>query len=96
VVGSEAFLLRWFAADEADRLMCVNLGRDLDWQPVTEPLAAPPQGREWRQLWSSERFEYGGAGTPAFNAKSWFVPGHTAIVLEAVVHAEDGASCKTS
>jgi maltooligosyltrehalose trehalohydrolase len=97
VVGPEAFLLRWFAEDEGDRLLCVNLGRDLDWQPVTEPLAAAPKDREWRLLWSSEQFEYGGAGTAAFDAKGWVVPGHTAIVLEAMVDAtEEGGTCRTT
>lgn len=84
VVGPEAFLLRWLPEDEQDRLMCVNLGRDFEWRPTGEPLSAPPAGKEWRLLWSSEDFEYGGAGTPPFDAKGWVLPGHTAIVLEAV------------
>jgi maltooligosyltrehalose trehalohydrolase len=97
VVGPEAFMLRWFADQEDDRLLCVNLGRDLDWNPVTEPLAAPPRGREWRLLWSSEQFEYGGAGTPEFNPRNWVLPGHTAIVLEAVARDRDKATerCRT-
>jgi maltooligosyltrehalose trehalohydrolase len=84
VVGEEAFLLRWFAPDERDRLLCVNLGRDLNWRPVAEPLAAPPRRHDWRLLWSSEQFEYGGAGTPEFDPQGWILPGHNAIVLEAV------------
>ena len=88
VVGPEAFLLRWLPEDEQDRLMCVNLGRDFEWRPTGEPLAAPPAGKEWRLLWSSESFEYGGAGTPPFDAKGWVLPGHTAIVLEAVGASE--------
>jgi len=98
VVGPEAFLLRWFADQENDRLLCVNLGRDLDWRPVTEPLAAPPRGRVWKLLWSSEDYEYGGAGTPEFNPRDWVLPGHTAIVLEPVVapHGEANATrCRT-
>jgi maltooligosyltrehalose trehalohydrolase len=94
VIGPEAFLLRWMPADENDRLLCVNLGRDLSWQPVTEPLAAAPAKCDWKLLWSSERFEYGGAGTPPFDAKGWVVPGHTAIVLEAVATGETGP-CRT-
>lgn len=83
VVGPEAFVLRWFSPDENDRLLCVNLGRDMDWRPVPEPLAAPPRNQDWRLLWSSERYEYGGAGTAEFNPRDWIIPGHTAIVLEA-------------
>jgi maltooligosyltrehalose trehalohydrolase len=98
VVGAEALLLRWVADDGNDRLMCVNLGRDLQWRTVSEPLTAPPRGRQWQLLWSSEEFHYGGAGTPQFNPESWVLPGHTAIVLA----AEESASqlqgippCKT-
>jgi maltooligosyltrehalose trehalohydrolase len=94
VVGPEALLLRWMPPNENDRLLCVNLGRDLSWQPVTEPLAAAPAKRQWRLLWSSEQFEYGGAGTPPFDAKGWVVPGHTAIVLEAVESREE-EPCRT-
>ncbi|MBA3482687.1 MAG: malto-oligosyltrehalose trehalohydrolase [Pirellulales bacterium] len=88
VVGPEAFLLRWLPEDEQDRLMCVNLGRDFQWRPTGEPLSAPPAGKEWRLLWSSEDFEYGGAGTPPFDSKGWVLPGHTAIVLEAVAQGD--------
>lgn len=84
VVGPEAFILRWFAPEENDRLLCVNLGRDMDWRPVPEPLAAPPRGHDWRLLWASEQFEYAGAGAAEFSARDWIIPGHTAIVLEAV------------
>jgi maltooligosyltrehalose trehalohydrolase len=95
VICSEGFLLRWMPEDERDRLLCVNLGRDVDWRPVTEPLAAAPQGCEWRVLWSSEQFQYGGAGTPPFDAKGWVIPGHTAIVLEAVPREPAGEACRT-
>jgi maltooligosyltrehalose trehalohydrolase len=97
VVGPEAFLLRWLAGDENDRMLCVNLGRDLEWSPVTEPLAAPPRGREWQLLWSSEDYQYGGAGTPEFDPTGWVLPGHTAIVLEATEQPANAAAenCRT-
>jgi maltooligosyltrehalose trehalohydrolase len=60
-----------------------DLGRDFEGRPTGEPLSAPPEGKEWRLLWSSEDFEYGGAGTSPFDAKGWVLPGPTAIVLEA-------------
>ena len=47
VIGPEAFLLRWFGEDYDDRLAIFNLGRDIDWQPVAEPLLAPPPERQW-------------------------------------------------
>ena len=92
VVGAEAFILRWFAPDGDDRLLCVNLGRDMDWRPVPEPLAAPPRDRGWRLLWSSEQFEYAGAGTAEFSARDWIIPGHTAIVLAATEEDPDEQS----
>jgi maltooligosyltrehalose trehalohydrolase len=89
VVGPEAFILRWFSPDENDRLLCVNLGRDMDWRPVPEPLAAPPRDQDWRLLWSSEQFEYAGAGAAEFNTRDWIIPGHTAIVLEAAPREDE-------
>ncbi|MCC6493432.1 MAG: malto-oligosyltrehalose trehalohydrolase [Pirellulales bacterium] len=97
VVGTEALLLRWEAPEGDDRMICANLGRDLEWRTVSEPLTAPPRGKQWRLLWSSELFEYGGAGTPEFDPENWILPGHTAIVLEAI-DGPDGAGrsrCRT-
>jgi maltooligosyltrehalose trehalohydrolase len=84
VIGPEAFLLRWFGDDYDDRLALFNLGRDIDWQIVAEPMLAPPPSRQWRLLWSSEEPYYGGAGTPGFDGKTWRVPGHAAVVFHAV------------
>ncbi len=83
VIGPEAFLLRWLDDTGDDRLALFNLGRDIDWYPVAEPLLAPPGGRRWRLLWSSEEPCYGGLGTPSFDGKSWPVPGHAAVVFRA-------------
>src|SRR3954468_7790475 len=66
VIGEHAWMLRFFADDsgESDRLLLVNLGRDLTLAPMPEPLLAPPEDRAWRILWSSEAPSYGGSGTP--------------------------------
>jgi maltooligosyltrehalose trehalohydrolase len=82
VLGAEAFVLRFFARDGADRLLVVNLGRDLHLQPAPEPLLAPPQGQRWETLWSSEHPRYGGAGTPPLEtSEGWRIPGHAAVAL---------------
>ena len=81
VLAAEAFLLRYFGGDGDDRLLLVNLGRDLDWRPVAEPLVAPPTGCQWQLLWSSENPRYGGLGTRLLDTQSWYLPGHAAIVL---------------
>lgn len=83
VVGPEAFLLRWFDQAGDDRLALFNLGRDIDWYPIAEPLLAPPAPRQWNLLWSSEEPCYGGLGTPAFDAKNWRAPAHAAVVFRA-------------
>jgi maltooligosyltrehalose trehalohydrolase len=81
VIGAEAFLLRFRSDEDDDRLLLVNLGCDLVWTPVAEPLAAPPQGRDWELLWSSEDPRYGGSGTGLLDTKQWRIPGHAAIAL---------------
>lgn len=84
VLGPEAFVLRFFGAAGDDRLLLINLGRDLHLDPVPEPLLAPPEEREWRLIWSSEDPRYGGSGTGAIESRSnWRVPSHAAAVLAA-------------
>jgi maltooligosyltrehalose trehalohydrolase len=85
VIGPEAFALRFFGADSCDRLLLVNLGRDLDLRPAPVPLLAPPSVRRWQLLWSSEDPKYGGGGTPEQDADSghWVLPGQAAVVLSA-------------
>ena len=81
VVGPEAFLLRFFGEDGDDRLLMLNLGRDLEYTPITEPLVIPPRDREWRVVWSSEDPRYGGSGIGLLDPKRWYFPGHAALVL---------------
>jgi maltooligosyltrehalose trehalohydrolase len=84
VLGPEAFVLRYFGeTPRQDRLLLVNLGRDLVNQPLPEPLLAPPAGCSWRVLFSSEEMRYGGNGPASLGRKEcWRLPGHAAFVLE--------------
>ncbi|HUS59076.1 MAG TPA: malto-oligosyltrehalose trehalohydrolase [Planctomycetota bacterium] len=84
VLGHDAFVLRFFGEAGDDRLLVVNLGRDLHFVPGPEPLLAPPlAGAPWALLWSSEHPRYGGSGTPALDAdEGWRIPGNAAVVLE--------------
>ncbi len=88
VLAAEAFLLRYFGEAGDDRLLLVNLGRDLEWRPMAQPLAAPPSGAEWRLLWSSEDPRYGGLGTRPLDMQNWYLPGHAAFVLSPQPRAE--------
>ena len=82
VLGDEAFVLRFFGEDDDDRLLLLNLGLDLNLSPAPEPLLAPPEGMEWRVLWSSEDPRYGGLGaTPLDAEERWFLPGYAAMAL---------------
>lgn len=82
VLNERAFLLRFLNAEMGDRLVLVNLGRDLVLRPAPEPLLAPPHDSAWELMWSSEAPAYGGDGavlpeTP----EGWRIPGHAAVVL---------------
>jgi maltooligosyltrehalose trehalohydrolase len=82
VLSGCAFALRRFAKDGEDRLLLVNLGPDLKPPSIPEPLVAPPSGREWELLWSSEHPDYGGNGTPELETPEyWRLPGQSALVL---------------
>jgi maltooligosyltrehalose trehalohydrolase len=98
VLGEECFVLRYFAGQDEDRLLVVNLGRDLHLDPAPEPLLAPPQRRLWDILWSSEDPRYLGNGTaPLDSDRNWIIPGHAAVVLRPVdaVEIENGAAPAT-
>jgi maltooligosyltrehalose trehalohydrolase len=82
VLGPCAFVIRYFAGDGDDRLLLVNLGRDLELDPAPEPLLAPPEGKGWQVRWSSEDPRYGGCGTvPPETEEHWRVPGEAALLL---------------
>jgi len=81
VFGTRAWLLRFFAED-ADRLLVVNLGPDLTMRPAPEPLLAPLEGQGWKILWSSEVSEYGGVGTPPLYRAGYLrIAAESALVL---------------
>jgi maltooligosyltrehalose trehalohydrolase len=79
-LGVGALLLRYLDAERGDRLLVINLDRDLDFTPVREPLLAPPVSTRWRLTWSSEAPQYGGHGLPPLNPDGpWRIPGGSAI-----------------
>jgi maltooligosyltrehalose trehalohydrolase len=82
VLTDEAWMLRFFSESGADRLLIVNLGRDLLFGPAPEPLLAPVEGQAWRLLWSSEAVIYGGSGIATQDTDgNWLIPGMSAAVL---------------
>jgi maltooligosyltrehalose trehalohydrolase len=83
VLGEQAFVLRYFLDNGQDRLLMVNLGRDLHLLTCPEPLLAPPEGMRWRTVLSTEDPRYGGGGTPAVDTagEGWRVLGEAAVAL---------------
>jgi maltooligosyltrehalose trehalohydrolase len=82
VLGPQAFCLRFFGDDGADRLLLINLGRDLHLAQAPEPLLAPPAGMIWAIRWSSLDVRYGGCGTPPLDTEdNWRIPGEAAVLL---------------
>lgn len=85
VLGQEAFVLRYFAEADDDRLLLINFGADLQLKPTPEPLLAPPAETDWAVLWSSEDPRYGGGGTaPLETDEHWRLPGHAAVAMKPV------------
>lgn len=86
ILSPSTFLLRFFSPDfRTDRLLLVNLGVDLEFNPAPEPLLAPPAASHWIKLWSSEDPQYGGCGTAVLDSKeNWRIPGLAAVLLSPV------------
>lgn len=86
VLSPHCFLIRYFSpAHDRDRLLLVNLGTDLEFNPAPEPLLAPPPDMRWEKLWSTDDPEYGGCGTPPLDTEeNWLLPGEAAVVLHPV------------
>ncbi|HEY7641690.1 MAG TPA: malto-oligosyltrehalose trehalohydrolase [Steroidobacteraceae bacterium] len=84
-LSEQAFVLRWFDAEHGDRLLVVNLDRELPLTPPSEPLLAPTHGATWQLLWSSEDPRYGGHGVtmPVADAGhgEWRLPAQSAVLL---------------
>lgn len=90
VLGAEFFVLRFFGEADDDRLLLINFGVDAHLRPAPEPLLAPPRGKRWQRLWSSEDPCYGGRGAPPHESKeNWWIAGHAALVLKPAALEED-------
>jgi maltooligosyltrehalose trehalohydrolase len=82
VLDTNAFLIRYFGEELGDRLLIINFGPNLTYNPAPEPLIVAGNGLQWEVIWSSESFEYGGEGMPPIFNPYIILPGHSAIVLK--------------
>jgi maltooligosyltrehalose trehalohydrolase len=93
----DTFVIRYFGSRDEDRLLVVNFDRDLHFDPAPEPLLAPPAGRRWKIVWSSEDPRYGGRGTPELDTdEGWRIPGDATVLLQATPESpapRGGAPC---
>ena len=87
VLSAQCFVIRYFSPGyDDDRLLVVNLGSDLEFDPAPEPLLAPPSLKEWSNLWSTDSPVYGGCATAALDGEQyWTMPGHAAVVLRPIL-----------
>jgi maltooligosyltrehalose trehalohydrolase len=82
VLGSEAFVLRYFGEAGDDRLLIVNFWRRVHLDIAPEPLLAPPPNGAWKELWSSDSVRYGGPGTAELESEqNWILPAESATAL---------------
>jgi len=86
VLSPDALVIRFFGENPGDdRLLVVNLSRDLHLIPAPEPLLAPPGDCVWNAMWSSEDPQYGGLGMPPWPINgNWYIQGESAVVLNPV------------
>jgi maltooligosyltrehalose trehalohydrolase len=92
-LSPHALCLRFYEEAGHDRLVLVNFGRDFLLSPVPQPLLAPPAGRRWKLLWSSNAVAYGGTGTPPVEVETgWQLPGECTVVMQAVWDADAAQS----
>jgi maltooligosyltrehalose trehalohydrolase len=82
VLGPASFVLRYFSANNDDRLLLVNFGESHVLHPASEPLLATPSGCSWETLWASDSPRYGGAGAIATaTPEQWILPAESAVAL---------------
>jgi maltooligosyltrehalose trehalohydrolase len=72
----DCLALRWLGDDQ--RLLIVNLGRELHFDPAPEPLLAPAPGfSRWQTVWCSEA-----SPEPESEDGTWRIAGETAVLLK--------------
>jgi maltooligosyltrehalose trehalohydrolase len=82
VLGPASFVVRYFSANNDDRLLLVNFGESHVLHPASEPLLTPPEGCRWETLWTSESPRYGGAGAIATaTPEQWISPAESTVAL---------------
>lgn len=83
VIAEDALALRYTTTD-GERLLVLNLGADAELPRAPYPQLAPPSGRRWRALLTTEDPRYGGRGGPEPEHEDgrWMLVAQSAALLE--------------
>lgn len=82
ILSDEAFVLRFFGGEAGERLLIINLGRQLEIATLGEPLLAPAKDSAWKLIWSTDAPRYGGPGVIDSLANvRWTLPPHCAMLF---------------
>jgi len=66
-------IMRWFDAEQGDRLLLVNLAVETDLNPAPEPLLAPPLAEVW-ELSVEQEVRYGARVVNPLSDSGWRLP----------------------
>ena len=90
ILNHDSFIIRFFGDHDDDRLLVINLGTDLHQMITPEPLLAPPPGKRWMTILSTEEPRFGGHGMAELETRgeawrqandNWRIPGRSATLL---------------
>jgi len=90
VLNQDAWVIRFFGENPGDdRILLVNLSRDIHLVPAPEPLLAAPKNCFWDAMWFSDDPRYGGMGMPPWPMNgNWYLQGESAVVLHPIIKAK--------
>lgn len=94
VLSPDAWVIRFFGDNPGDdRLLLVNLNRDIHLVPAPEPLLAAPKDCVWDAMWFSDDPHYGGMGMPPWPMKgNWYLQGESAVVLHPIIQTKENVN----
>jgi maltooligosyltrehalose trehalohydrolase len=94
VLSPDAWVIRFFGNNPGnDRLLLINLSRDIHLIPAPEPLLAAPKNCVWDAMWFSDDPHYGGMGMPPWPMTSnWYLQGESAVVLHPIIQTKESVN----
>jgi maltooligosyltrehalose trehalohydrolase len=79
VLTDRAFMIRFFGAEQGDRLLLINLGTQRRLETLGEPLFAALPQAAWHLVWCSDARRYGGPGiVNPYRDGQWTLPARSA------------------